>query len=286
MKYILKNEFLVIGAFSLLLAVFIALGWSGPPRVALGLPFVLFFPGYTLIAALFPKKDDLDGIERVALSFGLSIAVVPLIGLILNYTPWGIRLAPILVSLLVFTGGMSALAVFRRNRLAPEERFQIEINLEGLKPKEMSRLDKALSVALAAAIIFALGSIYYVVTTPKAGEKFTEFYILGPGGKAEGYPREMRRGEEKEVILGVVNHEYRPVTYRVEVRADGRVIRQLAPYGLDHEEKREETVRFAVGGEAGTGAPQPRENIKVEFLLFREEDSEPYRSLHIWVNIL
>ncbi|MHB1043813.1 MAG: DUF1616 domain-containing protein [Eubacteriales bacterium] len=286
MKYILKNEFLVIGAFSLLLVVFIALGWSGPPRVALGLPFVLFFPGYTLIAALFPKKDDLDGIERVALSFGLSIAVVPLVGLILNYTPWGIRLAPILVSLLVFTGGMSALAVFRRNRLAPEERFQIEINLQGLKPKEMSRLDKALSVALAAAIIFALGSICYVVTTPKAGEKFTEFYILGPGGKAEGYPREMRAGEEKEVILGVVNHEYRPVTYRVEVRADGRVIRQLGPYGLDHEEKGEETVRFAVGGEAGTGAPQPRENIKVEFLLFREEDSEPYRSLHIWVNTL
>ncbi|MHB8987039.1 MAG: DUF1616 domain-containing protein [Eubacteriales bacterium] len=47
-----------------------------------------------------------DGIERVALSFGLSIAVVPLVGLILNYTPWGIRLAPILASLLVFVGAM------------------------------------------------------------------------------------------------------------------------------------------------------------------------------------
>jgi len=30
-----------------------------------------------------------DGIERVALSFGLSIAIVPLIGLVLNFTPWG-----------------------------------------------------------------------------------------------------------------------------------------------------------------------------------------------------
>jgi len=38
-------------------------------------------------AALFPGKDDLDGIERIALSFGLSIAVVPLMGLALNYTP-------------------------------------------------------------------------------------------------------------------------------------------------------------------------------------------------------
>ena len=60
-------------------------------RNILGLPLVLFLPGYALIAALFPAKSDLDGIERVALSFGLSIAVVPLIGLGLNYTPWGIR---------------------------------------------------------------------------------------------------------------------------------------------------------------------------------------------------
>jgi uncharacterized membrane protein len=33
---------------------------------------VLFLPGYALIAALFPRKDDLDGIERIALSFGLT----------------------------------------------------------------------------------------------------------------------------------------------------------------------------------------------------------------------
>jgi len=64
---------------------------------------VLFLPGYALIAALFPSKNDLDGIERLALSFGLSIAVVPLIGLGLNFTPFGIRLVPIIVSLSVFT---------------------------------------------------------------------------------------------------------------------------------------------------------------------------------------
>ncbi len=55
-------------------------------RIILGLPFLLFFPGYTLVAALFTRKEGMGSIERVALSFGLSIAVVPLIGLILNYT--------------------------------------------------------------------------------------------------------------------------------------------------------------------------------------------------------
>jgi uncharacterized membrane protein len=68
-----------------------------PVRIILGLPLMLFLPGYALIATLFPRKGDLDGIERIALSFGLSIAITPLLGLGLNYTPFGIRLTPILI---------------------------------------------------------------------------------------------------------------------------------------------------------------------------------------------
>ncbi|HOS68323.1 MAG TPA: DUF1616 domain-containing protein, partial [Methanoculleus sp.] len=83
-------------------------------RILFGVAMVLFIPGYALIAALFPARGDLDGIERVALSFGLSIAVVPLIGLALNYTPWGIRLDPILASLTLFTLAMTAAAWYRR----------------------------------------------------------------------------------------------------------------------------------------------------------------------------
>ncbi|MFP3976163.1 MAG: DUF1616 domain-containing protein, partial [Dehalococcoidia bacterium] len=82
------TDILLIAVLSLIL-IPLALLASGPARIVLGILFVLFFPGYMLIAALFPRKESLDGIERVALSFGLSIAVVPLIGLVLNYTPWG-----------------------------------------------------------------------------------------------------------------------------------------------------------------------------------------------------
>jgi len=276
LKIEIKNEFLWVLLFSLLLAALIIFNASGPLRVALGLPFVLFFPGYTLIAALFPAREDLDGIERVALSFGLSIAVVPLLGLALNYTPWGIRLYPILLTLLAFTAAMSAVALYRRNKLPCEKRFIISVNIDTPKWGELSRLDKILTVALAGAIVFAAGSLYYVVTTPKTGEKFTEFYILGPGGKAEGYPRDMKINEEKAVIMGIVNHEYRPVSYTAEVRAGGETVKRLGPFELAHEEKREETVGFSVY--------RPGENQKVEFLLFKDGEGEPYRSLHLWVN--
>jgi uncharacterized membrane protein len=83
-------------------------------RWILGSIFVLFIPGFVSIEALFPKGRELDGIERFALSIGLSLAIVPLIGLVLNYTPWGIRLDPIVASLTLFTAALTATAIGRR----------------------------------------------------------------------------------------------------------------------------------------------------------------------------
>ena len=98
-----------------------------PMRLALTLLLVLFLPEYSLIAALFPRKGDLDGINRIALSFGLSIAVVPLLGLALNYTPFGIRLVPILIVLSIFTVSLAVIAYLRRQWLPEGDRFVVEI---------------------------------------------------------------------------------------------------------------------------------------------------------------
>jgi hypothetical protein len=72
-------------------------------RWVLGSIFVLYLPGFSLIQLLFPKGKEIDSLERFALSIGLSLALVPLIGLVLNFTPWGIRFAPIVASLGTFT---------------------------------------------------------------------------------------------------------------------------------------------------------------------------------------
>ncbi|HDI31760.1 MAG TPA: DUF1616 domain-containing protein, partial [Thermofilum sp.] len=63
---------------------------------------------------LYPRRGDLTQLERVALSLGLSLAIVPLIGLILNYTPWGIRLDPIITSLTLLTIILALGAVYRK----------------------------------------------------------------------------------------------------------------------------------------------------------------------------
>ncbi len=83
-------------------------------RYVLGGVFVLFLPGFMLISALYPRSGELDELERAALSIGLSLAIVPLIGLLLNYTPWGIRLEPIMISMAVLAEALAVVCVVRR----------------------------------------------------------------------------------------------------------------------------------------------------------------------------
>lgn len=154
----------------------------------------------------------------------------------------------------------------------------------------MSKWNKALSIILVIAIAGAIGALGYVIATPKAGERFTEFYILGFEGKAEEYPVEfvmnegkvklVRYGESKirgevaewgRVILGIVNHEHEQVTYQVEVIIDGEQVKvwldgvqldEIGPIVLTHEEQWEHEIGFT---------PQHvSDEQKVEFMLYKE----------------
>ena len=249
-------------------------------RTILGVLLVLFIPGYALIAALFPRRDDLDGIERAALSFGLSIAVTPLIGLVLNYTPWGIRLDPILTSLVYFTLIMVVVAFLRRRRLSAEERFAVPFHgfFRGLKASSRvrSRTEGMLSVILIIAILVAIGTAAYVIVNPKQGEKFTEFYILGPDGKASNYPTNLTAGQQGKVIIGVVNHEYSTTDYQLMVKMNNNIT-QTQTFSLQNNEKKEIMFTF--------NATPPGQN-KLQFLLYKSpNNSSVYRSLHLWLNV-
>ena len=83
-------------------------------RIVVAVVFILYVPGYTLIEALYPKAKELGRLERFGLSIGLSLALVPLVGLVLNYTPWGIRLEPSLISLSLLTAVLGLVAVYRK----------------------------------------------------------------------------------------------------------------------------------------------------------------------------
>lgn len=107
----------IILAATTALAVFTIQGDSNPLlyiRNTLGAIFVLFLPGYSLIKLLFPEKE-IDHLERTALSIGTSLALVPLTGLIFNYTQWGIQTVPITLSLLTLTILFATAAITREH---------------------------------------------------------------------------------------------------------------------------------------------------------------------------
>ena len=276
----IDNRKILIAVVTITLLLFPVVAFTtGPLRIGLGLLFVIFFPGYTLLSALFPKRDDLSGIERVALSFGLSIAVVPLIGLILNYTLWGIKLYPILTFITLFIIVTSAVGWYRQRKLPAADRFSVTFKASLPNWGGTTKLDKALSIPLVVVIVAALGCLGYVIATPKTGEKFTEFYILNIEGKAEDYPQQVILGEPVDIVIGVVNREYQPASYRVGITIDGVENSQVDIGTLAHEEKREKRVSF-IPQVAG-------EKRKVEFHLYKNGEDEPYFEdpLHLYIDV-
>jgi uncharacterized membrane protein len=273
-------DLIAIVIFSVVLVPIVEFS-SGALRIA-GLVFILFSPGYALIAALFPRKSAIGGIERIALSFGLSIAVVPLIGLALNYTPSGIRLYPILISVLAFIILMAIVAWYRRKKLSLQDRFQLRIigKLPSLKKSwsNKGKLDRVISILLVVAILGALGTLGFVITNPKVGEKFTEFYILGADGKADNYPKEIKLGNSAEVTVGIINREQELITYTVEVTIDGEDAITLGPFNLLIDEEWETSVTLTP---TTTGRSQ-----KIEFKLYKAGFDEIYLSLHLWVDVV
>src|SRR5205807_5376688 len=140
-------------------------------------------------------------------SFGMSLAVIPVIGLGLNLTPAGLRAAPVFVTIAAFVLIATAAAYRRRLRLPIDERlsFTVELSLRNLKSD--GPVNQFLSLALAGSILVAVASLALIATSARPVGRFTEFYILGPGGNTSDYPTTMNVSMPEMIILGLTNHE-------------------------------------------------------------------------------
>jgi uncharacterized membrane protein len=276
-------------------------------KIVLTIPVVLFLPGYGLIAALFPKEGDIDLLERMMLSIGMSIAVVSLIGLGLNFTTWGIRLEPLVISLTLFTWVMIIVAHYRRGILTYEERFRMPFSaisgkiLKEFFPTGSSRVDRLLSFMLALAAIVAIITAACVIAFPKEGERFSEFFILGEKQMSADYPEKLIAGQTYPMYIGIGNHEYQNVTYTIEtwiLRTEfDNVTNSSSVLLMDPIEQKalslahNETIIIPYNLSVNkTGYD------RVEFLLFKENVpnsgvtgsdriNASYRDLHMWVSL-
>jgi uncharacterized membrane protein len=249
-----------------------------PVRVALGLLLVLFFPGYVLVSALYPRREQLQGVERIALGLGLSLALVPLLGLALNFTPWGIRLTPIVVTLSLWTLAVAAVAWIQRRRLAPEERFNIPWDTVAAwvrKPRRFT--DLAAGFALTLAALAVIGAVAWKVQQPVSGESFTEFYVLGAQKMLQDYPTNLRVGEAQDYNVGIINREKETATYVIRAFLSNTEVGSVDPLTLDNGATWE--------GKINVSPAMAGDQEKLELRLYRSPANEPYRTLHLFVDV-
>ncbi len=185
---------------------------------------LVFVPGYVIVAALFPAMDDLGGLERIVLSLGVSIVVTPLLGFGLSFTPLGITTTSALIVLIVFVWIVGAIAYWRRMRLVPEERLAVAITFALTDVRGYSKFEKTLAAFLVISILLAATVVGYSLLVPRPGERFTDFYILGPGGTAAGYPTRLNVSERGLLIVGLVNREGVRVNYTVRIDLVGLLV--------------------------------------------------------------
>jgi uncharacterized membrane protein len=89
-------------------------------RYSVGLLLVLVLPGYSLVKALFPaetlsigKQSGLNRLLTMAFSIVFSIVVVSIVGLILDFTPWGVGVNSLTLSLSSLTVFFATIAMLR-----------------------------------------------------------------------------------------------------------------------------------------------------------------------------
>lgn len=308
----LPADLAVVGAVIVAtdLTVVAAVFRESPVRILLGLVFVLFAPGYAFVAALFPEerpasrseagreserteyrlgegverpllRSGVTGLERAALSMGLSIAIAIAIGLAFDGTPLGVRSTPIVLAVSLIALGSTGVAAVRRAKLPAQERFRVPFRewatgayLNLLEPE--TGTDAVLNVFIVIALIAALGSGGYVTMAPTEDEQFSAVYLLTEDDSgdlvADEYPTEFERGERSELVVGVDNNEHRPMTYSIvvveqTVATDGNETVVTEQNELDRFERRlshDETWRFRYDLEPTlTG-----ENVRIAWLLY------------------
>lgn len=270
----------LLGIALLALLVPVMVGFEITPwfRIPFGLLMVLFAPGFALTEAIFTYRDDMDGAGRLALSFGLSVAALPLLALLLNALPWGIRLWPMVISLSTLTLLFVGVALYRRWWLSARNEASTPPVPHPLGWWSQQTRSARTGYLVGLVVLLLIGAYAaWVFLTPNPAERLTEFYALGAEGLAENYPRETNVNEQVQLQLGIVNREGVPSRYRIEVRQDNQKLSELGPINLKAGEKWEQPIRYRL--------TKVGDDQVLEILLFYNDSLSPYRSLKLWINV-
>jgi Protein of unknown function (DUF1616) len=166
-------------------------------------PLALFAPGYAIVAAAFARRQ-LDWPRLLVLSLALSLAVLALGGLVLNYLG-GIHGFSWAILLLLVVAGCCRSTALRRDR--PPKRLQLRLPKPG-----GAKLGLALGglAAVVAALVLASATL-----PAKSAVGYTELWIV-PEPESEG----------SEALVGVKSEEQQTTEYDLGVRIGKQLVKR------------------------------------------------------------
>jgi uncharacterized membrane protein len=226
-------------------------------RTAVALPLVLILPGYAVVSAAFPEAT-LGIAERFALSLGLSLLLCVAGGIVIDWTPWGLRAG----SWIVLLGGITLAACFvslaRSGHLAAPAEAGTRVVAWGSEPSPRAfrlwRVRDLTLFVLAVAMSVAAGwAAIAGAEVPREG--FSQLWMLPLDGGSG-------------VRLGMRSEEFAATDYTVRLVADDTTV------------LRSQQVRLEPGAQWETTVPLPTlaPTSQLEALLYRADaPQQPYR---------
>jgi len=270
--------------------------------VLLGGLFVLWAPGYALVAALYPAttpapSGKLGGIglpRRLIYSVTASLALAPIAGLGLDLVRAPVRGATMFGVLAAGTVLCGLVALVRRGRQPPERRFDA-IDALGrlagsLKSTDLPLGRDLVSVVLVLAVVVGAGGVVYAAANPAAEGTYTSFSVV-PGENGTAPERSVGGvppGESLTTRLAVANHEGRAVTYTV-VPVRQRVANGSDGYTVVESETLPRFDRRVPAGatwyrDHTVTTPETDRGVRVVYRLYAGEvTGEPYRTTARWL---
>lgn len=276
---------------------------GSPVALVSGVPFLLFLPGYALVAALFPeqpvdrsrdfpagRRSSPSWLVRVALSLLASALVVGVAGVVLEYFVT-LSLVSLAVAITAVTFCGIAVATIRRDRQpAPRRADPFAGRSLDPFPERTTRQSFALGVAIVALV----AATAFVGVTPVQAEDYSEATLLteDEGGDltAEGFPSTFVAGEGHRLSLALANHEHERVSYEVVV-----VAQRVGPDGAVT--ARQQVDRFGATLDHGESAVLDRQidptltgdDVRLRFLVYEGTEpgsgTEADHTLQLWVDV-
>lgn len=224
------------------------------------LPLTLFLPGYALTAAIFARRR-VGPAQFAVLSLGLSLCVLALGALLLNYVPGGIGPVSwaVLLALVVLAGCRAAALRRPAPRKVTDNQGWLRLHLTAGSGAFL--VGALLCTATALALSFTTMSA-------KHANGYTALWLLPPT------PADSATGGAR---IGVSSEEQKRTAYLLRVRVSGRPAEIVRSFSLDPAETR--VLKLAPTQQRPSGAP-----ARVSAMLFlQRKPGRAYRRVSGWL---